>query len=109
MIGASLRVAAVPIGSIVGVSTSETVVKTLNSGPGGMVVFDRAYVKIQRGDAIRFAPADEGHDAELIKGMAPEGAPGFETVVGKEETVTFDKPGLYGFKCAPHPTGAWSA
>jgi pseudoazurin len=34
--------------------------------------------------------------------MAPEGAPTFKTVVSREETVTFDKPGLYGFKCSPH-------
>jgi pseudoazurin len=67
-----------------------------------MMVFDPAFVKIQPGDTVRFVPADKGHNAELIKGMAPEGAPSFKTVVGKEETVTFDKPGLYGFKCSPH-------
>ena len=66
------------------------------------MVFDPAYVKIQPGDTVRFVPADKGHNAELIKGMAPEGAPTFKTVVGKEETVTFDKAGLYGVKCAPH-------
>jgi pseudoazurin len=67
-----------------------------------MIVFDPAFVKIQPGDTIRFVPADKGHNAELIKGMAPECAPAFKTVVGKEETVTFEKPGLYGFKCGPH-------
>jgi pseudoazurin len=34
--------------------------------------------------------------------MAPEGAATFKTVVGKEEVVTFDKPGVYGIKCSPH-------
>ncbi len=47
--------------------------KTLNSGPGDMMVFDLAIVKIQPGDTIRFVPADKGHHAESIKGMAPEG------------------------------------
>lgn len=90
------------IGSTLGANASEFAIKTLNSGPGGMMVFDPAYVKIQPGDTVRFVPADKGHNAELIKGMAPEGAAPFKTVVGKEETVTFDKPGLYGIKCSPH-------
>jgi pseudoazurin len=90
------------IGSMTGANASEIAIKTLNSGPGGMMVFDPAFVKIQPGDTVRFVPADKGHNAELIKGMAPEGAAPFKTVVGKEEAVTFDKPGLYGIKCSPH-------
>ncbi|MEE7504392.1 pseudoazurin [Methylobacterium mesophilicum] len=102
MLRPTLPVAALLIASIAGANASEVSIKTLNSGPGGMMVFDPAFVKIQPGDTVRFVPADKGHNAELIKGMAPEGAVPFKTVVGKEETVTFDKPGLYGIKCAPH-------
>ena len=102
MIKPSIVAAAVLVGAIAGASATEIPVKTLNSGPGGMMVFDPAFVKIQPGDTVRFIPADKGHNAESIKGMAPEGAATFKTVVGKEETVTFDTPGLYGFKCAPH-------
>ncbi|MGU3465971.1 pseudoazurin [Methylobacterium sp. C33D] len=102
MLRPTLPVAALLIASIAGANASEVSIKTLNSGPGGMMVFDPAFVKIQPGDTVRFVPADKGHTAELIKGMAPEGAVPFKTVVGKEETVTFDKPGLYGIKCAPH-------
>ncbi|GJE60872.1 pseudoazurin [Methylobacterium trifolii] len=85
-----------------GTGAAEVAVKTLNSGPGGAMVFDPAFVKIAPGDSVKFVPADKGHNAELIKGMAPEGAPTFKTVVGKEEVVTFDKPGVYGVKCSPH-------
>jgi pseudoazurin len=67
-----------------------------------MMVFEPAFVKLAPGDTIRFVPTDKGHNAELIKGMAPEGAATFKTVVSKEEVVTFDKPGVYGIKCAPH-------
>ena len=81
---------------------AEVTVKTLNSGPDGMMVFEPAFVKLAPCDSIRFAPTDKGHNAELIKGMAPEGAATFKTVVGKEEVVTFDKPGVYGIKCSPH-------
>ena len=34
--------------------------------------------------------------------MAPEGAETFMTVLGKEEVVKFDKPGVYGIQCSPH-------
>ncbi|WP_267425456.1 pseudoazurin [Methylobacterium sp. GC_Met_2] len=102
MIRASMGAVAVLIRSILGAGAAETVAKTSNSGPSGMMVFDPADVKIQPGDTIRFVAADKGYNAERIKGMAPEGVPGFKTVVGKEEAVTFDQPGLYGFKCAPH-------
>ena len=80
----------------------EVTVKTLNSGVDGMMVFEPAFVKLAPGDSIRFAPTDKGHNAESIKGMAPDGAAPFKTVLGKEEVVTFDKPGVYGIKCAPH-------
>jgi len=83
-------------------TAAEVTVKTLNSGADGMMVFGPAFVKLAPGDTIRFAPTDKGHNAELIKGMAPEGAATFKTVVGKEEVVTFDKPGVYGIKCSPH-------
>ncbi|MCJ2126134.1 pseudoazurin [Methylobacterium sp. J-077] len=102
MIRETFGAAMLLLGAMMGAQATEVSIKTLNSGPSGMMVFDPAFVKIQPGDTVRFVPADKGHNAELIKGMAPEGAPTFKTVVGKEETVTFDKPGLYGFKCAPH-------
>lgn len=81
---------------------TEFEVKTLNTGPGGVMVFDPAFVKLAPGDSVKFVPQDKGHNAELIKGMAPEGAETFKTVLGKEEVVTFDKPGVYGIKCSPH-------
>ncbi|KQT86675.1 pseudoazurin [Methylobacterium sp. Leaf469] len=81
---------------------AEFTVKTLDSGADDMMVFEPTLVKLAAGDSIRFAPTDKGYNAELIKGMAPEGAATFKTVVGTEEVVTFDKPGVYGIKCAPH-------
>ena len=102
MIRETFSAAMLLLGATAGAHATEVSIKTLNSGPGGTMVFDPAFVKIQPGDTVRFVPADKGHNAELIKGMAPEGAPTFKTVVGKEETVTFEKPGLYGFKCSPH-------
>ncbi|MGU3536836.1 pseudoazurin [Methylobacterium sp. A54F] len=81
---------------------AEVVVKTLNSGPAGSMVFDPPFVKLAPGDSIKLVPSDKGHNIESIKGMAPEGTPVVKTTVGKEETITLEKEGVYGFKCSPH-------
>lgn len=86
----------------VAVRAAEIVVKTLNSGPGGAMVFDPAFVKLAPGDSIKLVSQDKGHNIETIKGMAPEGAAPVKTVVSRDDTITFDKPGVYGFKCTPH-------
>lgn len=81
---------------------AEHVVKMLNRGPSGPMVFEPPVIKIAAGDSVRFAATDPGHNIETIKGMAPEGAPYIKSPISKDETVTFDKEGVYGFKCAPH-------
>ncbi|SIT55664.1 hypothetical protein BQ8794_220228 [Mesorhizobium prunaredense] len=39
---------------------------------------------------------------ETIKGMLPEGAEAFKSKFNEVFTVTLDKEGVYGVKCAPH-------
>ncbi|MCJ2088331.1 hypothetical protein MKK88_20420 [Methylobacterium sp. E-005] len=87
-----------PIGSILGSNASESVAKTPNNDSTKMTACDPACVNIQPCATIRFVPTGTGHNAEPIQGMAPEGAPRFETVAGTEQTVTFGKAGLYGFR-----------
>ncbi|RYE73959.1 MAG: pseudoazurin [Hyphomicrobiales bacterium] len=77
-------------------------VHMLNKGEAGAMVFEPAFVKIAPGDTVTFIPTDKGHNAETIKGMAPEGAETFKTALGKEAVVTFTVPGAYGIKCTPH-------
>lgn len=98
----TLLVAVTALAVSVPALADEVTVKTLNSGPGGMMVFDPAFVKLKPGDSIKFVPADKGHNVETIKGMAPEGAEYVKTTVGQEAVVKFDKEGVYGFKCSPH-------
>lgn len=77
-------------------------VKMLNKGAEGAMVFEPAGLKIAPGDTVTFIPTDKGHNAEAIKGMIPEGAAEFKGKMNEEIKVTFDVPGLYGIKCAPH-------
>jgi pseudoazurin len=78
-------------------------VRMLNKGPDGqMMVFVPAKLAIAPGDSVKFVAVDKGHNAELIAGMAPPGAPGFKGAINQEIEVRFTQQGLYGYKCLPH-------
>ncbi len=77
-------------------------VKLLNKGADGAMVFEPSGLKIAAGDTVTFIPTDKGHNAESIKGMIPDGATEFKGKMNEQIKVTFDVPGLYGVKCAPH-------
>lgn len=74
----------------------------LNKGAEGAMVFEPAGLKIAPGDSVTFIPTDKGHNAEAIKGMFPDGAAEFKGKMNEQIKVTFDVPGIYGVKCAPH-------
>ncbi|MBB5278861.1 pseudoazurin [Rhizobium rosettiformans] len=77
-------------------------VKMLNKGAEGAMVFEPAGLKIAPGDTVTFVATDKSHNAEIIKGMIPDGAAEFKGKMNETIKVTFDVPGLYGVKCAPH-------
>jgi pseudoazurin len=77
-------------------------VDMLNKSKAGTMVFEPALIRVAPGDTVTFLPTDKGHNAETIPGMLPDGAEKFKGKLGKEVVVTFDVPGAYGIKCAPH-------
>lgn len=77
-------------------------VKMLNKGADGAMVFEPAFVKVNPGDTVTFVPTDKGHNVETIKDMIPDGATPFKSKMNEEFKVTFDVPGVYAVKCAPH-------
>jgi pseudoazurin len=83
-------------------SAAEIEVKMLNKGAEGVMVFEPSFVQVAPGDTVRFVPTDKSHNAESIEGMLPEGAEPFQGKMNEEIAVTFDVPGVYGFKCKPH-------
>ena len=83
-------------------SAADHVVKMLNKGKAGMMVFEPALVKVKPGDTVTFVPTDKSHNAESIAGMMPTGAAPFKGKMNQPFKVTFAKPGLYGYKCLPH-------
>jgi pseudoazurin len=83
-------------------NAAEHEVKMRNMGAGGMMVFEPPISKIAPGDTVHFLATDKGHDVESIEGMLPEGAAPMAGKLNQDLTVTFDKPGIYGYRCKPH-------
>jgi pseudoazurin len=81
---------------------AEIEVKMLNKGAEGAMVFEPALVKIAPGDTVKFLATDKGHNAEIIETMLPDGGKGFVGKINEELAITFEKPGVYGYKCKPH-------
>jgi len=81
---------------------AEIEVKMLNKGAEGLMVFEPSLVRIEPGDTVKFVATDKSHNAESIKNMLPEGAAPFAGKMNADVTVSFDKAGVYGVKCAPH-------
>ncbi|KAA9010706.1 pseudoazurin [Histidinibacterium aquaticum] len=80
----------------------EHVVKMLNRGEAGAMVFEPAFIDAEVGDTVRFVPTDRGHNAETVEGMVPDGA---EMVVGgmnEEVVIEVTEEGVYGIRCKPH-------
>ncbi|MGV1793544.1 pseudoazurin [Rhizobium sp. A37_96] len=77
-------------------------VHMLNKGPDGAMVFEPVLTQIAPGDTVTFIPTDKGHNAETVKDMIPDGAKAFKGKMNETIEVTFDIPGAYVVKCAPH-------
>ncbi|TPK42254.1 pseudoazurin [Mesorhizobium sp. B2-5-4] len=98
-----LVAAAVALLALAGAASAEEhVVQMLNKGEKGAMVFQPAFVRAVPGDTVKFVPTDKTHNAEIIKGMLPDGADAFKGKPSEEITVTLTKEGVYGVKCAPH-------
>jgi len=95
-------IAAVLAFTLTAAEAADVEVKMLNKGAKGVMVFEPDLIKIQPGDSVTFISTDPGHDAMSVPSMLPDGAQPFEGKLGKDVTVTFTQPGVYGVKCKPH-------
>lgn len=83
-------------------AAAEIVVKMLNKGEKGAMVFEPDFIKAAVGDTVRFVATDKSHNVETIKGMFPEGVEPVKGKINEEIVITIEKEGLYGVKCTPH-------
>jgi pseudoazurin len=80
---------------------AEHVVKMLNNGKDGSMVFEPAFVKAAVGDTVVFTPADRGaHNSASL--LLPAGATPWKGAFDAEVKVTLEKEGVYLYGCEPH-------
>lgn len=97
-----LVAACLVIGGTLTARAADYEIKTLNMSSHGMFQFEPQQLTIKPGDTVHFIAKDKGHNVETIDGMIPDGAAPFKGSLNQDVTVTFTKPGVYGFKCTPH-------
>ena len=81
---------------------SEHIVKMLNSGEGGQMIFEPAVIKVSVGDTIHFKATDAAHNSVSVDGMVPAGAASWASKLSQDISVTLDKEGVYVYQCDPH-------
>ncbi len=81
---------------------SEHIVKMLNSGDGGQMIFEPAVIKVSVGDTIHFKATDAAHNSVSIDGMVPGGATSWAGQLSQDISVTLDTEGVYVYQCDPH-------
>ena len=82
--------------------TAEYTVKMLNQGAGGVMIFEPAVLKINKGDTVNFIATDAAHNSASLPGMIPAGALTWTSELSKDISITFDIEGLYAYQCTPH-------
>lgn len=81
---------------------AESTIEMLNSKNGENQVFSEKFAKVTKGDTVTFKASKPGHNAEFIPGGFPQGAEELKGQVGKDVAYTFNIPGIYLIRCAPH-------
>ena len=81
---------------------SEHVVKMLNAGSDGPMVFEPAVLSVNVGDTVKFEATDMAHNSASVKGLIPAGAKPWMGKMSKDISVTFDTEGVYVYECTPH-------
>ena len=68
----------------------EHIVKMLNSGKDGMMVFEPAVVSVNIGDTVKFEATDMAHNSASVPGMIPAGAKPWMGRMSQDISITFE-------------------
>ena len=84
------------------VFSQDHVVKMLNAGKEGMMVFEPAVLSIKKGDTVKFVATDIAHNSSSVEGMIPDGAEPWVGAMNQDIEVTLTEEGVYVYQCTPH-------
>ena len=78
----------------------EHIVKMLNTGKDGMMVFEPGVLSVNKGDTVKFVATDMAHNSAST--LIPAGAKPWKGMMSKDISVTLDTEGVYVYECTPH-------
>ena len=78
----------------------EHIVKMLNNGAGGMMIFEPAVLSVNKGDTVKFVATDMAHNSASV--LTPSGATPWNGAMSKDISVKLDTEGVYVYECTPH-------
>ncbi len=81
------------------VMAAEHEVKMLNKGADGMFVFEPGYLKVAKGDTVKFVATDSGHFVGSV--VTPDNTE-WKGAFNKDFEVTFAEEGVVVYNCPPH-------
>ena len=80
---------------------ADIIVKQLNTGKDGAMVFEPSYVKAAVGDTIIFQAAEKGAH-QSVSLLVPAGAKAWTGPMDTDFKVKVEKEGVYLYACTPH-------
>ncbi|RJG05689.1 pseudoazurin [Noviherbaspirillum cavernae] len=83
-----------------GAFAAEHQVKMLNSGKEGTMVFEPSFLKVAKGDTVKFVKVDASHNS--ASAIVPAGAKPWKGKMDEEIAVQLDQEGVYVYVCDPH-------
>ena len=78
------------------------IVKMLNQGAEGVMIFEPSVLKINPGDSVTFKSVDAAHNSASIPAMIPKNAQPWNSELSRDITINFNIPGVYVYQCTPH-------
>lgn len=82
------------------VFAAEHHVKMANTGADGSMVFEPGFLRVAKGDTVKFIKVDASHNSAST--VVPAGATAWKGKPDEEVTVTLNKEGVYIYVCDPH-------
>ena len=89
---------------VTGVFAAEHQIKMVNSGKDGIMAFEPGFIKVAKGDTVKFIKTDPSHNSASF--FTPKGAPAWMGKMDEEIVVKLDNEGVYMYQCDPHKSMA---
>ena len=78
------------------------VIEMLNRQNDEMMVFSIPLLQVESGETVTFKATDLTHSVAFIDGGVPTDVPPLKGVFNTDTSYTFEKPGIYVYKCPAH-------